>query len=153
MIGYVERGSRATARKARAAGLLLLAAALAVCASGEAFAVMRPEDIIAGRNDADYRIVFRIREVVPPETPPGDYLGRCRIRGEVVEVLRGAPDLAAGAAAEVEVMCWPNADRQPEPTGPNRYYYADPDAPRMLEMWINRVDGRLVAFDWTDVVR
>jgi hypothetical protein len=40
------------------------------------------------------------------------------------------------------------AERQPEPAGPNRYYYEDPNRPSTLILWANRINDRLVALDW-----
>ncbi len=111
-------------------------------------AVVSADEVEAAREAADYHMMFLIEHVAPPFRLPDDRLLTCTLEGQPVTIFRGDARLRSGLPANVDVPCWPSAERQPEPPDPNRYYYQDPNAPSTLILWANRIDDRLVALDW-----
>lgn len=123
--------------------------ALAMPASiGASVATAADADVEAALEAADYHMMFLVEHVAPPFRLPDDRLLTCTLEGQAVSIFRGDAELRSGLSTNIDVPCWPSAERQPEPPGPTRYYYQDPDAPRTLILWANRVDDRLVGFDW-----
>jgi len=124
---------------------------VAVALAWSEHAVSAAEDIEAGRDGADYHMMFLVDHVAPPFRLPDDKLLTCTLEGQPVTIFRGDASVRTGLPANIDVLCWPSTDRQPEPDGPNRYYYEDPNGPRTLIVWANRVDNRLKAFDWVSL--
>ena len=131
-----------------AAATLVLAATSLI---GWPFAASAADEITAGRDAADYHMMFLVEHVAPPFRLPDDRLLTCTLEGQPVSIFRGDRKVRSGLPANIDVLCWPSADRQPEPEGPTRYYYEDPNGPRTLIVWANRVNDRLVAFDWVSL--
>ena len=109
------------------------------------------EDVDAARDAADYHMMFVVEHIVPPFRLPDDKLLTCTLEGQPVTIFRGDAELRSGRPANLDVLCWPSSERQPESDGPNRIYYEDPNSPRTLIVWVNRVRDRLVAFDWASL--
>lgn len=105
-------------------------------------------DVQDERDAADYHMLFLVERVVPPFRMPDDKLLICTLEGRPMTIFHGDRQVHAGRAVNIDVPCWPSADRQPEPAGPTRFYYEDPNRSRTFILWANRENDRLVAFDW-----
>lgn len=124
----------------------------AVCALvSPSTAAIADADVEAAREAADYHMMFLVEHVAPPFRLPDDSLLTSTLEGQAVTIFRGDARVRSGLPANIDVPCWPSAERQPEPPGPTRYYYQDPDGPRTLILWANRVDDQLVGFDWVSM--
>ena len=97
----------------------------------------------ARREAADYHAFFEIREITPPAVTRDSGAGRCRTRGIVHIMFRGARDLETGRPVELILPCGAGGD-----AAPTLYDHTDPGAPRRLIVWLYKFEERLMVGDW-----